>query len=126
MYLQPEIGYEAAVVQDLGQYRAQRDAKFQSTREQLRAMFIQAARGVMPTVLHVEQRATGSVVAPCPLAEVLPELFDHHDVHHALVDLLRDCRTLDAAALITKLAQRYADMQTPQIVALGGLVDERA
>jgi microcompartment protein CcmL/EutN len=115
-----EIGYEAAPAPRLRLVQMVQ-GDIQATRESLHAMAIEAMRGTRTMLLHVEHRIGGDVVAPCPVAEAFAEVMGHHDVHHALLDLLRDCKSLQADSLRTAIATRYAERNAPRIAALGGV-----
>lgn len=115
-----EIGYEAAPAPRLRLVQmAQGD--IQATRESLHTLAIQAMRGERRLLPHIEHRIGGDVVAPCPVAEAFAEALDCHAVHHALLLLLRDCRSLQADSLRTAIANRYAERNAPRIAALGGV-----
>jgi len=97
-----------------------RDARMAAIREHLQAEALEAMAGHRGLVQHLEQRCGGvTVVAPCPLAEMLHDVMGFHAVAHALLDLLRNSRDPLANDLRHTIARRYADMLAPTLEAGG-------
>lgn len=106
-----EVGYECAMPQ-----------VETSLVQRLRSDMLCALSGERSSVYHVERRASGDLVMPCPVQEAVAEAMHLDCVGKALMSVLRFSHCEGVEALREEIASVYAREQARLISSCGGSV----